>query len=346
MLLSFHFVGFILGLHCLGSAGFKTPGSYEKHTCDPFVLERRCRTNVPRFVTFAFTEIGDKRWKRGVEDLKKSILYMYSSLVRSHLCVPTLYIYTNEPDQFTSENAISRTTMRTKTNIVVRNHAMADINSHFYVNKWKGMSRYKLDIVTSHLINGERMVWIDADTLVFTNLTPAFLKSPSWVIGWQHGKSKSGSSVISDITIPDEFNSQGDLWAVNLPAIKEIENLETQLVKKSSSNLPLYDLQGYFSILMTQGSTNFKLLQKIMPEFNFGFHCSNYNHPNITNFTPYVEHGNHLHCTDKQGLGFPKEIGAISFTSLTFKAMVLDTNGIVTQSTSVRRWFRRFFFCE
>lgn len=262
---------------------------------------------------------------------------MYSSLVKAHQCTPLMYVYSNDPDAL--NNKLLRTTMNTETNIKVISRAVSAIDGHGYAAKWQALSSYKLDIMELHLKRNENVVWIDTDTLVFTDLRSVTTVASSWVVGWEHGRHfEAEHRVIAGVPVPPEFEALGDLWTIDLETIQELRELET-----TQSRKPMYDLQGYFSILMTQGSTRIDLLQRLMPGRSFGFQCSNWAHPNDENFQPIILE-NELHCKDRQGIEMsPSRVGAISFTANTFKTLMIQKGMLPNQDPKVASWFHRHF---
>lgn len=266
---------------------------------------------------------------------------MYSSLVKAHKCSPVLYVYTNAKSGMLE--TLRTTTMGTKANIILRQHETKRIKNHGYVMPWKQISVYKLDIIEQHLRQGERVVWIDVDTLLFVSLSSKNINASSWVVGWHHGKRGQGAIYMgqngdSSSPIKNPANeAQGDLWEVDLDVIQSVRTLQS-----ASDVKPTYDLQGYFSMLLESGKHNLQLLQLVMPNYNFGFQCSNYNHPSFSNFYPLIKE-NKLHCTDRQGLGFPSPVGSISFTAPTFLDLMLGKTMMSKQSPEVRAWFERYF---
>ena len=91
---------------------------------NPCITERSRNTNTHarvsgehapslRFVTFAFTRNAGDRW--GVTTTRRALKLMYSSLVRAHAILPTLYVYTDTIDVVPSQ-----TTMGTRVDIVSR----------------------------------------------------------------------------------------------------------------------------------------------------------------------------------------------------------------------------------
>jgi hypothetical protein len=315
-------------------------------------LEATCRNDVPLFVTFAFSHVG--RWS--ITNMLNGIRYMYSSLVKSHRCKVVLFVYTNDPNIF--KDQLQTTTMKTKANIVVRAQLLKDIPQYqnFYPNPWIRLSRFKLDVVASMLKKNEHIVWIDIDTLVFIDLTSAFLNASSWVIGWQSGRGGLRGSYeaggggyrgphenhsktwakISDVPIPPQFDAHGDLWAVDLEIVHEILRLERTLSKK-----PDYDIQGYFSVLLTQGSSKLKLLQSILPMYSFGFQCANYAHFLVPNKIQVKD--NKIHCSGEPGLGVSSNVGVISFTTPAFVDSMLGRTIFPNQNSMVRSWIHDFF---
>ena len=61
-------------------------------------------------------------------------------------------------------------------------------------NEWASVSRAKLDVVEDIIVQeGEPVIWIDLDTLVFTDLSSARRREvSSWVVGYQRGNANMG----------------------------------------------------------------------------------------------------------------------------------------------------------
>lgn len=305
------------------------------------LLESSCGSPTPRFVSFAFTHVG--RWSS--ESLQMAAKLVYSSLVRAHNCAPILYVYTNDPQMHATLPKL--TTMNTRTNIIVVVQNVTAITSRGY-DKFRDLSMYKMDVVREHLIHGEHIIWIDLDTLVFVDLSPMVQEDVGCTVGWQHGKRGLPKELVlkmfSGVNVPPKYDSYGDLWSLNLKALDEIASLYKEQTEKNITR-PMYDVQGYMSILMSQGSTNIKILQQIMPNHSFGFQCSNFTHPNVEFFKPKIMN-QELHCPDVQGIGLGSKVGSISFTSPTFKRTILS-DPVKFSSISdpeVREWFKRWFF--
>jgi len=332
--------------------------------CEPSLLRSKCDPGVPQFVTFAVVNLDDwslghfarrfiqsvtfgiirfERWSVG--DLENGLKLMYSSLVRAHNCEVVLHVYCDSPTLMRALKHLT-TTMGTSSNITAYFLSTDSIRDNAYTDPWLRLSRHKLNIMSRHVRSGTRVVWIDVDTLVFTDLREAFELSSTWVIGWMHGNRNRDKYVkISGVPIPPVFETQGDLWSIDSDAIEEVLALEKSLKVK-----PEYDLQGYFSILLTRNSSRFRLLTDVIKNYTFGFQCSNYEHPTTSNFQPIVVN-NQLHCRDRQNLGTSTRVGSISSTAPTFKKMFLAENGDIFQMSQVsnnvaRSWLKNYFYCR
>jgi hypothetical protein len=307
-------------------------------SCDLNLLHGQCDSSVPQFVTFANTHIG--RWSKA--DLKNGLKLMYSSLVRAHNCRVVLHVYCDSLSLMTVLEHIN-TTMGTSSNITAY---FLSVEDNAYTNPWLRLSRHKLNIMSKHIRSGSRVVWIDVDTLIFTDLREAFELSSTWVIGWQNGNKNRNKHVkISGVSIPPVFDAQGDLWSVDSDAIEEVVALEKSLKVK-----PRYDLQGYFSILLARGSSRFRLLTDVMKNYTFGFQCSNYEHPTTSNFEPLII-DNQIHCRDRQDVGTSTRVGSISFTAPTFRRMFLSQPSDISEMSQVtnrraRNWLIHYFHCR
>lgn len=158
-------------------------------------------------------------------------------------------------------------------------------SSHF------ALSRAKMDTFEQHLphINDEdgknvtsssSVVWIDLDTIIFHK--SAIVNPGPWVYGYQGMQGKN--------------DCLGDMWSLTHQAIKDVRDLEQNLVKNNPSRIPKYDLQGYYSrILDMQDNRNknefvssspsndnkWNVVQDLHPEFAFGFYCTLGSHPKL-----------------------------------------------------------------
>eukprot|EP00523_Entomoneis_sp_CCMP467_P011882 CAMPEP_0168718390 /NCGR_PEP_ID=MMETSP0724-20121128/492_1 /TAXON_ID=265536 /ORGANISM="Amphiprora sp., Strain CCMP467" /LENGTH=231 /DNA_ID=CAMNT_0008764899 /DNA_START=306 /DNA_END=998 /DNA_ORIENTATION=+ len=231
--------------------------------------------------------------------------------------------------------------MNSSTNFIVTLKSPKIIPKRGY-NKWRSLSRYKLDIFLKHIQQGERLVWTDVDTLVLTDLTPAMERNISWGVGWENGiTGLTGGKrlhVYSRVKVEPSNQIQGDLWTLNLQGIKDVLLLEKEQVENNIAK-PVYDLQGYFSILMSNGWPNFHLIQHLMPDYSFGFQCSGFKHPNKETFKPKVINGE-LICPDSDGIGLGSKVGAMSFTAHSFKKMILrdPVNFSAVSDEDSRQW--------
>eukprot|EP00977_Amphora_coffeiformis_P018018 scaffold6091_cov164-Amphora_coffeaeformis.AAC.2 len=145
---------------------------------------------------------------------------------------------------------------------------------------------------------------------MFTDLSQAFAEDIAWVVGRGHGKNGTGEisgRFFSGTKVPLKFEVMGDLWSLNSKAFAEVFALESEQAQKNITR-PEYDLQGYMSILMAKGSSKFKLLQDMMPDYSFGFQCSGSLHPMPENFRPEVIEGE-LHRPDKEDNGLGSKVG-------------------------------------
>ena len=216
----------------------------------------------PSFITYAVegtTHIGTKeRWNR--QDMRKALRLMYSSLVRTHTFnnqPPLLYVYTNIPSSVLTPIT---TTFATPTNIITRPYTPIQTR---YKSAWKALLRSKLDIVLNHLSSGERVVWIDLDTLVLDTLP----FTVSWVIGWEMGHATPLRNM-GDLWVQPRSQAQGDIWFINEAIARRIIDMEQGL-----KVLPAYDLQGVFSIMLEQNIASLVVLQDIWNR-SVGFKCS------------------------------------------------------------------------
>ena len=312
-----------------------------------------------RFATFAFTQNAGDRW--GVDATRRALKLMYSSLVRAHAITPTLHVYTDVPDVVPLE-----TTMGTRTDIVSRVCDATSLPKNVYTrnggkatknSKWASLSRAKLDVVEDLMLHGVGpVVWIDLDTLVFVDLARAFQRGAStWLVGYQRGMQCTGlkSCVGSHFrSVRPEFDVLGDLWSLDLAAIEKVRDYERRWVSSRwVRKPPKYDLQAYFSLMLENGVlAENVLLHNILPDLNFGFTCSNFEHPTSTNMEISVDSDDaqRLRCPIPKGVKMSPRVGTLSFTAWSFQKMFLDeekpTFDSLSDDQDVRAWFARWFY--
>jgi len=240
--------------------------------------------------------------------------------------------------------------MKTATNIIPISVDMESVlKDSPYDKPWHALSRAKLDFVEKLIReHGKPVVWIDLDTLLFVDISESFALSPAWVLGFHHGgcEGKLTCSALSEPITP-AFDAQGDMWSLDLTAIAEVRKFENELLK-SNSPLPLFDLQGYFSMMLQRRILSANLLHRLLP-FNFGFACSNFNHPTTANLmlTLSRTESELLQCPLHLGVDMPKETGGISFTASTFKTLLLDSDSLQFKyfgNETVQSWFLDWFY--
>jgi len=276
-------------------------------------LETLCGVDeAPVFVTFAISTDEKGRWS--FKDAARAIRIMYSSLVRSHGCAVQLNVHSNlvrhalgsvcyclpfQPSHFNTTNALHSqhpkdarkelildgsqryTTMGTKMNgIVFHDFNEAYMNNPYNdkvmfprASKWFALSRAKLDTYEEYLMNGspQQPVWIDLDTLVFDR---AAVNAPvPWVYGYQSGFRRN--------------TCFGDMFSLDMETVHDIRQLEQELLLErilsgNKTTLPMYDLQGYFEILLNRehcSGSRLHIVQEEYPAFSFGFDCFGRKHP-------------------------------------------------------------------
>ena len=301
-----------------------------------------------RFVTFAFTRNAGGRWS--VDTTRRALKLMYSSIVRAHAAKPTLHVYTDVPDVVPLE-----TTMGTRTDIVSRVCDAKSLPENVYTttSDWLSLSRAKLDVVEDLILQeGGPVIWIDLDTLVFTDLTRSFQRgASSWVVGYQRGIQCVGFKKCFKShfqSVRPEFDALGDLWSLDLATIAKVRDYERRWVL--SRSLPEYDLQTYFSLMLESGALpESVLLHNILPDLNFGFVCSNFEHPTSANMDISVDKvdAQSLRCPIPKGVKMSPRVGTISFTAPTFQNMFLNAEKPTFDSLvdeDVRAWFVRWFY--
>lgn len=276
------------------------------------------------FATFAFTEGSGGRWNEVT--CRRAIRLMYSSLVKSQVEFPHLHVFTNVP------NIIPNTTFSgQKARITAHIRRPEQLRPNYYTsdNPWMSLSRAKLDEVEDLILSsGRQVVWVDLDTLVFSDL--GISTRVSWVIGYQHGSCQGRPSCsLEHISsgghfhrpIEPRYDAFGDLWSLNLTAISAIRQYETLHVAKGLP-LPIYDLQGFFSLMLQDNMLPAYLLHDIL-DYNYGFTCSQFDHPTPENVNLKVSNGR-LSCEVKDlGHVLSENVGSMSFTAPTFQQLLL-----------------------
>ena len=92
------------------------------------------------------------------------------------------------------------------------------------------------------------------------------------------------------------------------------------------------------------------LLHNILPDLNFGFTCSNFEHPTSTNMEISVDSDDaqRLRCPIPKGVKMSPRVGTLSFTAWSFQKMFLDeekpTFDSLSDDQDVRAWFARWFY--
>ena len=311
-----------------------------------------------RFVTFAFTRNAGDRW--GVTTTRRALKLMYSSLVRAHTILPTLYVLTDSIDVIPS-----KMTMRTRVDIVPRVCDASSLPKNPYStsshrkrknNEWASVSRAKLDVVEDLILQeGEPVIWIDLDTLVFTDLSIARQReASSWMVGYQRGNVNMGLKRYAEAHfryVRPEFDALGDLWSLDLDTIAKVRDFEKRWMSRVMATPPKYDVQAYFSLMLESGvfSENV-LLHNILPGLNFGFTCSSFQHPTSENMKVFVEKvgdARYIMCCVPKGVKMSPRVGTMSFTAKSFQRMFLSKETPTFTSFSdedVRAWFIEWFY--
>ena len=310
------------------------------------LMSRCIEHDPPLFATFAFTENSGGRWS--TETCKHALQVQYSSLVKSQRVFPHLYLYTD------NRSVIPKRTfsgLDTRISAVITSPGSFPQNAYADVDPWRSLSRSKLDIVEKLIHEtGKRIIWIDLDTLVFTDLSIA--DPSSWVVGYQHGFCSSGNCSAEhknmggyfDRNIEPRFDAFGDLWALDRPAIHALREYENLHISRGQP-LPLYDLQGYFTLMLQDRVLPASLLHEHL-DSNFGFACSRSEHPTPWNMELYIMNNTlKCHLNDLEGI-YSERVGSISFTAPTFQSLFpasseLDFSWIADEE--VRKWFRSWF---
>jgi len=125
--------------------------------------------------------------------------------------------------------------------------------------------------------------------------------------------------------IEPKYDTLGDLWSVNLQAINVFKKYERKHIE-SGLELPKYDIQGFFSLMLQDGVLPVVLLHDELDN-SFGFFCSNFKHPSVDNLELTVDAGL-LVCPARPGVDMATKVGSISFTAPTFQQLFLDEDKI------------------
>jgi hypothetical protein len=278
------------------------------------------------------------RW--GDTDRSRAIQLMYSSLARSQLHIPKLYLFTDDVAVVPN-----RTTFNTHADIVVINREFSSFPRTPFDNKWIALSRLKLDMVEEIIYqSGKRAVWIDLDTLIFVDLTPSSLAS-SWFVGYQHGGC-NGSWNCSWFPQPIApiNDCHGDLWSLTMEDIRKVRDYEKGMLKRGEK-LPKFDLQGYFTMMIQHGELPATFIHHIIP-YSFGFACSSFKHNSAHQFNVVVSEESIL-CPVHVGVDLPPIVGGLSFTADSFKAAFLKerhSRFMTFPNEHFREWLLRWFY--
>ncbi|EJK74148.1 hypothetical protein THAOC_04192, partial [Thalassiosira oceanica] len=178
-------------------------------------LEQPC-ADSPTFVTYGVgggalrTSLGGgKLWDHS--DVRSALRVMYSSLVRSFGCSPTLHMHTTmSPETARTRYLPPTTTMGSRISgrsVVFHRMNASFMENPFAVNAfntWLALSRSKLDTFELHLRDGASTVWIDLDTVVLDKI--AVNATAPWVYAYHHGRKE-------DIHKSKNF-VYGDMWSL------------------------------------------------------------------------------------------------------------------------------------
>ena len=337
-------------------------------------LEQPC-TDSPTFVTYGVgggalrtTLGGGKLWDHN--DVRSALRVMYSSLVRSFGCSPTLHVHTSmSPETARRRYLPPTTTMGSRISghsIVFHRMNASFMENPYHVNvfnTWLALSRSKLDTFELHLQDGASTVWIDLDTVVLDEL--AVNATAPWVYAYHHGRKE-------DIHKSANF-VYGDMWSLDQKTINDIRDLEMRLLEENGTGIGFaaqfdrrnwlgrnavwkglleYDLQGYFHLLLKQDWSSLAVVQDLHPEYAFGFDCSGNQHPSPENLGNEIRgldgEGAGLGC-GKDGLGRLRRAASISFTSTTFKQVFFSDSSrddpfSFIKDEAGRNYLKQFFF--
>ena len=222
------------------------------------------------------------------------------------------------------------------------------LETSVYEDPWHALSRAKLDMVEDLIKKYDKpVIWIDLDTLIFVDMVSSFQHASSWVLGFHHGgcDGKLSCTSVGEYIHP-AFDVQGDLWAMDLANIVTVRAFENDI--KARNKLPVYDLQGMFSMMLERGLLRASLLHHLLP-LSFGFACSNFQHPTPRNLQLVVQRSSkYLGCPLHVGVDMPTSVGGISFTAPTFKTLFLDEDRpkFLYFTYDVQRWFRKWFYAK
>ena len=268
------------------------------------------RITTIHFLTLAHVTI-DIRWN--VSSTKRAVLLLFNSLLSSQTVDFHLHVYTNS-DELYFNSAQERG--RLSTRIIEAD----ELPTNPYSDPWKRLSRAKLDFYERLKTEVSPLVWIDIDTLVFVDLHKAFEVTDSWVIGYHHGACDVCSDLFAGEKVDPAIDVQGDVWSLSLDSIQSVRNIERQRI--ISNSLPRYDLQGYFSIMLRKNRCSLGLLHELLPEYNFGFQCTEWLPPNATNVHIRLSQ-DQLVCPLTKGVAMGEKLGIMSFSATSYQSLFL-----------------------
>ncbi len=297
-----------------------------------------------RFVTFAFTRDPGARWEAA--SARRALRLMYSSLARAHAILPGLHVYTDSPEVIPSETSFG---VKTKIHVHTCASDSFPFNPYTKIGKWAQISRAKLDVVEDVLLKyGGRVIWVDLDTLVFVDLSDTFKVATSWIVGYQRGADTIFRKIFSKKVRP-EFDALGDVWSLDAKTIGKVRDFERRVISQMKTP-PKYDLQTYFGLMLEEGSlSRDNLLNRLLPSMNFGFFCSNFNHPTSKNLKLSQDANGTLVCGLKPGVEMGARVGAISFTAKSIVPMLLTqeyTDFDAIRDLKAREWLKKWFYAH
>jgi hypothetical protein len=145
-----------------------------------------CKDDDPQFITMG---VESARWKQS--HIQEQLSLMYSALATAHNCLPLLFVYTNIAHRL----VVPTTTWGQETNLIfsVYNKSRTVYDGSSYDGTdWMSISFNKIFLVRSHLEKGQKVIWVDLDTLVIhTNKTYTFYDSLFTLTGKHHRSSKT-----------------------------------------------------------------------------------------------------------------------------------------------------------
>jgi hypothetical protein len=224
--------------------------------------------------------------------------------------------------------------------------------------QWLSISRSKLDLVQIHLSQGEKVIWIDLDTIIAHDFScfytlPNFVVAPGlwrpyfsvinkWMpvkggpnVGTRRGWKNASFSQYA--AYASKHFVYGDLWMADQDLVDAAVDVEAELY--SQSLFAEYDVQHYFSVLHAR---NFPLYDLALDTDL----CMGYQF--VKGHTmPWLKYAagiglatvnGELYCSETC-----KKVGVLSFTWSSYQSMIHSPCSYFRNATTYA-WFRRHVF--